>query len=245
MPTTHKANAEKIKGISIQEPEKIKKSDYNFQPQPKEIFLLPGLLSWWSIHVQHWYKTDQGKRLRTAVRELERDKIYVPHTIQATPTSRYGNYRFSISFEDIVTSYVSSRPHCTSKNVYLLKAGTLVYSFEICYVIMVCMENDRNEIDKLNKMPILHIINNGEDDTVDVSTTLKSLSFKAKHIVTAKYPNEERYYYEELAFAFYFESNYEKLCCEESKVTTSVVDHQPQYCVQHNRCPCLNDPFHA
>ena len=216
-----------------------------------EIYLFPGHLSWWSIDVQHWYKTDQGKRLRAAVREFEREKKYVPHTIQATPISRYGNYRFSISFEDIVTSYVSSRrKHCRSKNVYLLKAGTLVYNYEICYVIMVCMEDDRNEIDELNKMPILHIINNGEEDTVDVSTTLKSLSFKAKHIVRATYDatldatlnpslisrSKENYHYEELAFAFYFKSNDEKLCCEESKVTSSVVDHQPRFCAQKG-CP--------
>ena len=208
---------------------------------PKYVFEnyhFPGYLSWWSIDVQHWYKTDEGKRLRTAVRELECNNIYVPHTIQATPTSRYGNHRFSISFEDIVTSYVTSRLNCKSKNVYLLKAGTLVYTYEICYVVMVCIENDRNEIDELNKMPVLHIINNGEDDTVDVSTTLKSLSFKAKHIVMAKYPNEERYCYEELAFAFYFKSNNEKLRCEESKVTSSVVDHQPKYCVKNYQCPC-------
>ena len=155
--TTYKDNAEKIK--------RSDEDYYSFQPTMKTTAGFPGHLSWWSIDVQHWYQTDQGKKLRAAVRELERENIYAPHTIQATPTSRYGNYRFSISFEDIVTSYVSSRrKHCRSKNVYLLKAGTLVCNYEICYVIMVCMEDDRNEIDELNKMPILHIINNGEDD---------------------------------------------------------------------------------
>ena len=202
-----------------------------------DLYVFPGYLSWWSIDVQHWYKTDEGKRLRTAVCELECDKIYVPHTIQATPTSRYGGHSFSISFEDMVTSYVTSRQHCRSKNVYLLKAGTLVYTFEICYVIMVCMEDDMNEIDELKKLPILQIINSRQDSTVDVTL---HLSFRAKHIVSAIYPTKQNerkrkecYNYEEMAFAFYFKGEYENLCCEKSKVKYSNdIEHKPKYCVK-------------
>jgi len=193
--------------------------------------IFPGFLSWWSIDSQYWYNTVEGQKFEEKVAELKEQKIYVPYYIDSPPSSKYGKHNFSMTFEDIVDSYRKSRGGST---VCFLKAGTLKYNYVVCYVVMVCIMKDRKSEEELSRMPVLHI------DTGD-RTFQSSLSFKARSLITAIYnwtivkDVPTNYCFEEMAFAFYFENEDDKLECDSNKIKHSRVDHKPIFCAKK---PC-------
>ena len=200
--------------------------------------LLPGYLSWWGVNTAEWYDTDiRGKELRKAIDELHNEHIYVPNFLQSPESSSYGGYSLIVSFQDLIQHYKESRRNCRSKNVYLLKAGTLQYKYEHCYVIMVCMEEDRERDAQLAAMSSVYGENifksNGCINKEGKIVNLISVpSFRAQNLVKVKYrEGETRYEYEEIAFAFYFEED-QKFLIPKAEEKTVEVSHNDKFCIK-------------
>ena len=101
-----------------------------------------GYFSWWSIDTADSPIT---KRIHSPSRQFKNESIY-------------GTVKFSINLEQIEKSYIES--YNTSKfrikRLLYKKGGTLRYSNEVCYVIIVCIEiNGRDPFPDLPTM-ILH-----------------------------------------------------------------------------------------
>ena len=204
--------------------------------------LLPGYLSWWGITTADWYATsEKGKELRRAIEELHKERIFAPHFLESPESSRYGGNSFKASFHTLIKKYKESRSDCKSKNVYLLKAGTLQYRYESCYVIMVCMEEDMERDPQLTAMSSIYgetiFKNNGCINKEGKIVNPRSVpSFRAKNLVKANYQEKEKQYYdyEEIAFAFYFQEDQEFLI-PKNRVTMVKISHNDIYCIKRER----------
>ncbi len=135
---------------------KKKEGEDCFERIYKSELVFQGRLSWWGISLRHWYdelsRKEERKPCCNAAQRLGyrgccdvvygRKAIYQADYLKELPTSRYGNNEFILSWSDIMESYMESRTDREVKDIYLTKAGTLRYSREICYVVMVSMGND-------------------------------------------------------------------------------------------------------
>lgn len=200
--------------------------------------LFPGLLSWWGIHIKEWYRNDErGKQIKECVVKREKEKMYVAGYLRSVPTSRYGRNSFTISFQNLISCYKASRKDCKSGSVYLLKAGTLCYSYEHCYIIMVCMEEDRT--DELKSFSSIYgediIEHNGcIDSEGKVTNPQITPYFRVQHLITDMYTkgSQLKFQYEEIGFAFYFKHQEDRLECKRSMIKERKVKHIPKLCVK-------------
>ena len=117
----------------------------NYVKMADNSLVFPGYLSWWGISSQRADRTVACPEFKNAIDQVK--GVFLPrHIFEAEylkypPESKYGNKAF-IEFPNLIGSYMSSREDSFSKAVYLKKAGTLRYKNEICYVVMVVMEED-------------------------------------------------------------------------------------------------------
>ena len=144
--------------------------EYNIETRTtKELFgkrsVLPGNLSWWGISTFEWYEGDDPRGIETKqiVKKLAQidtdtdENIYVPPYLQscvlkkrACANSVYGGNSFPYPIRNLIESYRQSRSE--NAKIYFKKAGTLRYRHEICYVILVCTEEDLQNED-ISSMP--------------------------------------------------------------------------------------------
>ncbi len=121
--------------------------------------------------------------------------------LKMPPESTYGNKRFVVPFHDLINCYKTSRSDCTVKSVYLKKGGTPRYTREVCYVIMVIMEED-NQDGYFSTLPSMFeepcFEHNGCIDREGKIVSNKTHYFKIKH------PFSSWDCWESLAFAFVF-----------------------------------------
>ena len=100
---------------------------------------LPGYFSWWSVQfdeaappVENYQEEEQGYKL-----------ILNPtHSFQTlVECSVYGTVKFSIGFQNAMHSYKEAMKKQFPKEkvkIVLKKGGTLRYTWEICYTVIVC-----------------------------------------------------------------------------------------------------------
>ncbi len=117
------------------------------------------------------------------------------------PESTYGNKGFVVPFHDLINCYKTSRSDCTVKSVYHKKGGTLRYTSEVCYVIMVIMEED-NQDGYFSTLPSMFeepcFEHNGCIDREGKIVNNETPYFRIKH------PFSSWDCWESLAFAFVF-----------------------------------------
>ena len=121
-------------------------------PRSPDNPVFPGYYCWWGVSLTEWYRGDypHGEHFTSVIQTLQRQGIEVAEYVAYDPKSRYGNNAFTIKFSDLLQSYKSSRIDIQERRqIYLRVGGTLRYKYEICYVIIVCLQQDHNFDDLL------------------------------------------------------------------------------------------------
>ena len=222
--------------------------------------VLPGYLSWWGISTIERYKNDD-RRGRDIVKQLAQgdkatnETIYVPpylqytiHDAEARACSVYGGNSFSCPIRNLIESYKQSRNSWNNK-IYFKKAGTLRYTHEICYVILVCMKQDlRNE--DISSMPgagqpdinmgtEVRYFNLGDESIApdgELLTMELIPEFISEYPIRAIYTGSRKdrlgrfYSWDTLNFAFYFPHRQGELLVKSDDITHTATKHDRKSC---------------
>ena len=213
-----------------------KVSNYEYERVPSSAAMFPGYLSWWGISLRQWYKKDARREAELKVYCENCNKLGYPANcnvdkcprkymnkagyLKEPPESRYGNVEFILSWSDIMESYKQSRTDCEVQDINLLKAGTLRYRCEICYVVMVTMYDD--DLPGFNALECTDkLVTDGQGDPF----------FRIKHPFSP-------ISWENLVFAFYFPRPEQIFRCPKEWVSVKKdVVHNPKDCLTKWDCP--------
>ena len=211
---------------------------YFFQITDKDA-VFPGYHSWWSVHLGHTSLPHDIQGGLDRIKEEQLLTTYVPDYLKYYPSSRYGNHSFVCSFEGLLTAYAKARD-VEIGNVCIRKGGTLRYELEICYVLIICTDNDedKRELADFNPLQL-------ESPLFDTNGLIADGNIQNPAAVATFYPQRniswarhmksndpDRYSYENVAFAFYFPED----------GSSMVVDRCATKEVGHNFCwKCPND----
>ena len=124
----------------------IERRTFSKVPYSQDDPVLPGYYSWWGVSTTKWYKEHDGY-LSLVTQQQQRPEIKVAEFAAYPPKSRYGNNAFIIGFSELLQSYGSSRTDFLDqerRHIYLRVGGTLRYKYEICYIVIVCLQQDHN-----------------------------------------------------------------------------------------------------
>ncbi len=126
---------------------KIASVGYQYQRVVLGGSLIPVRLSWWSISTYNLQENNVIRECRKSLCDAKTECSYLKEAgyLKMPPESTYGNKGFVLPLHDLINCYKTSRSDCTVKSVYLKKGGTLRYTREVCYVIMVIMEEDNRD----------------------------------------------------------------------------------------------------
>jgi hypothetical protein len=181
--------------------------------------LMPqGFYSWWGI------------TLTSSDKERLPDHLFNPPMyMQSPPKSLYGNREFSGDICKLLQCYQTSHRSKKLPDVYLLQGGTLRYSHEICYVVIVCTGELPNS---LKGYPPLHCssvldpcgLTDVNGKVIDFSGK-KTPIFHPKNLSTTES-------WESLAFAFYFHSAEQGLWCNKEHLAEGTISHNIDCCLK-------------
>ena len=199
--------------------------------------VFPGFYSWWGIHPRR----ECTSKIAVEIDRMKevRKTAYVANYLKKEPESIYGNHGFVCSFKNVIGSYAQSRDTETA-NVVLRKGGTLRYTKEICYVIIVSIGEDEHVLTEFD--PLLP--NSGPFRTKGLINRNGQIldpaaipTFSPKRVVTWFVDNSEglgpeTYSYETTAFAFYFPSGDFEMTMRRDECTSEDVIHNKKKCVK-------------
>ena len=205
------------------------------------VAVFPGFYSWWGIYPQQDYE-----EITTTFKE-EGISVYLSDYLKTPPESRYGNRAFSCKFSDLLSAYAESRGRSTHR-ICIRKGGTLRYTKEICYVLIICIDScdDREALSAFDPLELeskLFKTNGLIDHSGKIIDATGIPTFSPEHIIT--WANGESYSYETVAFAFYFPQPARSIrvdpeCCFESRV-----EHKEDFCIKKQpddgEMKCPND----
>ena len=210
------------------------KSDNTYEKISSSALVFPGYLSWWGIDVQVLYEEEDCELLDSILEERS-DGRYVPGYLAEDTESQYGDQAFSIKLSKILRDYSRARRgHTPSLKV----GGTLRYLNEICYVVMVCTQEDRLDMPSITNGSPQFQSNGLVDRNGIVVDYRKKPSFNATSIIKSEIAGPDptgknKYLYdyfswEQIVFAFYFPRKGQNLEC--THVHRSEVSHCVKYC---------------
>ena len=221
---------------------KPKQQRFSRIPRSPDNPVFPGYYSWWGVSVTEWYREGApGVSLAEEIRRLQRQGVEVAEFVSPEPKSRYGNNSFSIDFRKLLLSYKRSRTDVQERrHIFLRVGGTLRYKWEICYVVIVCLQHDHefNDWPTLDKQDVLD--HNGLVQQGKVVDYRQTPDFKAKHIITSlKDVNgwQTSFSWEQVVFALYYPSEDMLLQCRAEDIQEKLVEHS--FCIKkkHGKCP--------
>ena len=228
-------------GRSCGESWRPSKSDEGYFQIPDQETVFPGYYSWWGIHPEpHESYTTPCEiwKEQCALKAEKRFRTYVPDYIKVYAASRYGNHAFACEFNTLLAAYALARG-TRIQDLYLRKGGTLRYTYEICYVLIICTDEDKKylrEFDPLTpnskQFRMNGLINeNGQICNLDVIPTFhpEYIISWSKHESQPTEVEADKYSYEHVAFAFYF-SQKDSMRVDPEKCSESIVQHT--YCIK-------------
>lgn len=191
--------------------------------------VLPGKYSWWGVSVERWYSSEDhpdGRAFGNEVRKLKGQRKFVAEYLQTSPPEcHYGDIVFTVSLADLLNSYARSRTDVTDAQKRAIKlrfAGTLRYRYEICYVIVISMENDDDMLSKfctVNEDISIFDHNGLVNDQGEVINDRAIPTLQLKHMIKC-IPRKQYRSWETLAFALYYPIDSSgEILCEKSVVT--------------------------
>ena len=215
-------------------------------PPDKPVF--PGYYSWWGIYPQQdYFRVQDGGEHFTSPAQMtsmiedfksEEEVIYVPDYLKEKPDSMYGNHAFSCNFPALLSAYAKSRSSEVAK-ICIRKGGTLRYTKEICYILVICIDasEDRKELSEFEPLQPMtkQVHTNGLIDANGKIIDATAIpTFNPEHIVTYIYDKgvkeRKRYSYETIAFAFYFPENRSIMSIVPTCTYEGTIDHSNKYC---------------
>lgn len=176
--------------------------------------LLPGCYSWWSICIA---RQDMPKRA---------SKFAVSAPFSNPPGSPYGSRAIYASIKYVFESYQASLPKDPSgklPKIQLRNGGTLRYRYEVCYVIIVCAENESTL--QLGEYPLWEegenkIRFNGRTGAV---SWVNSITVTFGNGMTNK---EGKYYsWDQFAFAFHYPDENHCMICPTMRFHNMKIEH--------------------
>ena len=200
--------------------------------------IFPGYYSWWSVYLGYTPLAHHIKRGQDRIKEEQLFTTYVPDYLKYYPSSRYGNHSFVCSFEGLLTAYANARDVGIG-NICIRKGGTLRYELEICYVLIICTDNnrDRRELADFSPLQLESPLfdTNGLITDGNIQNPAAVATFYPQRIISwarhMKSADPDRYSYENVAFAFYFpqEQGFMKVdrCTESNVYHTGCIKKQP------------------
>ena len=205
-------------------------------PPDKPVF--PGYYSWWGIYPQQDYSnvpesehfTSPAKVSFMIATDFKGERVYPPDYLKEKPDSMYGNHAFSCNFPALLSTYAKSRSSEVAE-ICIRKGGTLRYTKEICYVLIICIDVDKNRKELSEYAPLQpmkkQIHTNGLIDTSGKITDVTAVpTFNPEHIIT--WVTGKGYSYETLALAFYFP--------EEGSIMSMGPECRYEGTIYHSKC---------
>ena len=205
--------------------------------------LFPGFYSWWSLYPEDTILAE----IENEIDDLKTDEltVYVPNYLGVQKTSIYGKNAFVCDFRHLLICYAKSRSlEKGLRDVCIRVGGTLAYHYEICYVLIVSLVDDKDTLSGFTP-PLT------KRDTADLfqlndfikskgsinSEAVKCLTFTPKHNIT--WANGEQYSYETTAFAFYFPDQQHCLQVERKSCSKEIYEHDKRRCIKKvdGECP--------
>ena len=206
---------------------------YTHIPVKEPVF--PGYYSWWGIDcsaISHSEQFTSPRMIATMLEDLKDEQAiaaYVPGYLNEVPESLYGNRAFSCNFHDLLRSYAESRRNEIG-NICIRKGGTLRYKKEICYVLIICIDcdKDREELSEYGVLQQQRQFQGKFSNLLDYETTP---TFNPEYIIRwAK--GYKDYSYETAAFAFYFPSHRGVLAIERRFCSEKEIKHDKVRCIK-------------
>ena len=206
--------------------------------------VFPGYYSWWGVHLKHTPLPHAIQGVLDRIKEEQGFTTFVPDYLKVNPQSWYGNHAFVCNFEHLLTAYANARDIGIG-NIYIRKGGTLRYELEICYVLIICTDNDEDRRELADFDPL----------------QLKSPEFQTNGLIRADgcledpaaianfYPRciiswaaktiKRTYSYENVAFAFYFPEDGSSMVVVGDR---KIVDHNlHNLCIRKHGRKCPNN----
>ena len=197
---------------------------YKYDHIPATESVLPGYYSWWGVSLTG---VPEAKRIRQAIKkQLNRHKYELADYLKDPPESRYGNNEFSTKLSTILQHYCRSR-QCLMKEAYLKLGGTLRYRQEICYVIVICTEED---LGRLSDFPNLDPRKSEVFDSNGLLSENGNIkNFRAVPIFETAYPvqacNDHSCSWEAIAFALHYPSSDNVIRCHKDNISCNTIHH--------------------
>ena len=199
-----------------------------YQKIPGTVPVLPGYYSWWGISLE-----DQlPQQAIDAVRALEQHGTYVAGYVKCPPESTYGNNVFCVSFYNLLKSYANSR-QCSMSKIHLKVGGTLRYRYEVCYVTIICTEDDLETFSKFNDFKHKDILVNrvlepnglvGQDGRVVDPRAVPT--FSPNYVINYYSGTRKSISWEGIAFALYFPDGDLTLRCPTAVIEERSIRHE-------------------
>ena len=185
--------------------------------------VFPGFYSWWGIYPK---EVDVGEgftfvdKIDEVISQLQMAKVV--EYLKARPDSRYGNRAFICKFQNILAAYAQSRGTEVC-NVYMRKGGTLRYKYEICYVVIFCIDGDKEILSEFPQVSKPFDTNGLTDDKGKIINPSATPVFCPEYIMTdVAFKN---YSYETTSFAFYYPDE-SSLQIDPQQCFEDTVDHK-------------------
>ena len=211
-------------------------------PRSENDPVFSGYYLWWGISVSEWYK-ERGEHLAEQIQQLKRQGTDVAEFLTHEPKSRYGNNAFTIKFSTLLLSYKRSCMDIEERRHIMLRVGgTLRYKKEICYVVIVCLQQDHtfNDLVTIDKVDIID--HNGLVNKGKVVDYWQMPEFKAKYVVTRMRDCGGQYNgfsWEQAVFALYYPREDLTLRCKVDDINERCVEHS--FCISTQSGKCPND----
>ncbi len=196
--------------------------------KPGQSLMAEGNYSWWGVQFDPQYSTT----IKPTDFERYRSDYRCPNYLKNPPSSPYGNNEFSGELTDILNCYRNSRNPVIPPDTYLLPGGTLLYIHEICYVIIVCTQDDLSQVrcqisaSEKSSEPVVNLRGLVDKNNKVIDYSGNKVPQLNIHLLST---NE----WQNLAFAFYFPDNSNKqLSCPNNIVQRSDINHHVQQCVK-------------
>ena len=229
--------------------EPITPDQMKYQKIPGTDPVLPGYYSWWGINLE-----DQlPQEAIDAVRSLEQRGTYVAGYVKHPPVSSNGNNAFCVSFYNLLKSYANSR-QCSISKIHFKVGGTLRYRYEVCYVTIICTEDDLETFSNFNDFKHEDILVNrvlelnglvGQDGGVVNPRAVPT--FSPEYVISYYSGTRKSINWEGIAFALYFPNSDLTLRCPRAFVEERSIRHefciskQPPTNPQRMEWVCPND----
>ena len=209
-------------------------------PRSQHDPVFPGYYCWWGVSTTKWYR-ECGESQPLVTQQLQRPEIKVAEFAAYHSKSRYGNNAFTIQLSKLLLSYKHSRTDIQERrhNIYLRVGGTLRYKYEICYVIIVCLQQDHN----LNDLATIDtrtqdiVIHNGLVDKGKVVDYWQTPEFKAKYIISSVQDGRQyhNFSWEQVVFALYYPNEDFRLRCNVDTIREEDIEHP--FCISTQSAP--------